>query len=122
VYRSQYDSFSKSTRSVPQTEHYTAYESHFECKSAPVTRLRSEMVSKNECGFETVTRTVTRYEFQLESTYVPPQMELVTRQRLRELEPVCYDLEGPADDPSLSPPSVARSSGNRIEGKIYSKH
>ena len=119
VYTTQYDSFSRSSRSVPRTEHYTAHESHYECKSQPVTRMRSEMVSKTECGLEPVTRTVTRYEFQLESQYVPPHMETLTRQRLRELDPVCYEIAAAADDPSLSPPTPAR--GNRIEGRIFTK-
>lgn len=119
VYTTQYDSFSKSSRSVPRTESYTAYESRYECKSEPVTRMRSEMVTKTECSFESVTRTVTRYEFQLESSYIPAHMETLTRQRLRELDPVCYELELSADDPSLSPPSQVR--GNRIEGRIFVK-
>lgn len=119
VYSTQYDSFSKSSRSVPRTEYYTAYESHYECKSQPVTRMRSEMVSRSECGYEPVTRTVTRYEFQLESQYVPPHMETLTRQRLRELDPVCYEIEAAADDPSLAPPTRAR--GSRIEGRIFTK-
>jgi hypothetical protein len=77
------------------------------------------MVSKTECSYQPVTRTVTRYEFQLESRYVPPRMETVTRQRLRELDPVCYQLEAAADDPALAPP--ARTRGNRIEGRIFTK-
>jgi hypothetical protein len=72
----------------------TTYESQYECKSEPVTRMRSEMVHKTECGYESVTRMVTRYEFQLESTYVPPHMETLTRQRLRELDPVSGSRSG----------------------------
>jgi hypothetical protein len=107
VYRSQYDYSSKSTRSVPTTETYTEYQSSYECKSQPITRTRSEMVTKNECKSEPVTRQVTRYEYQLESRYIPAHFENITRQRLRELDPVCFEL-GP-DEPS----------GNRIEGRIF---
>jgi hypothetical protein len=117
VYSTTYDYSSKSTRSVPRTEYYTEHQSHYECKSQPVTRTRSELVTKSECGLEPVTRMVTRYEFQLESQYVPPHLETITRQRLRELEPVCEDIASTADDPEVAPP--ARAHGNRIEGQIF---
>lgn len=112
AYRQQYDSFSKSYRSVPYTETYTAYESHYECKSEPVSRTKSEPVSQNECTSEPVTRTVTRHEFQFESRFVPARLELITRQRLRELDPECYA-------PSPGPPGFARR--NRIEGRIFTQ-
>jgi hypothetical protein len=116
TYSSQYDWASKSTKQVPRTETYTAYESHYECNSRPVTKSKTEMVSSQDCRSEPVTRQVTRYEFQLESQYIPPRWETVTRQRLRELEPVCVELDLP-DEPGVAPPSVVR--GNRIEGRIY---
>jgi hypothetical protein len=90
VYTYQYDYASHSSRSVPHTEYYTEYESHYECKSVPVTRSRLETVMKNECHYAPVTHQVTRYEYQLQSQYIPAHFETFTRQRLRELEPVCY--------------------------------
>lgn len=114
VYRSEYSWSTKSTRSVPHTETYTTYESRYECKSEPTTRSRMESVTRTECSSQPVTRTVTRYEFQLESRFVPAQLETITRQRLRELTPECYDT-GPSD----GPPSTARA--HRIEGRIFTK-
>lgn len=113
VYRSQYDYASKSTRSVPTTESYTAYESQYQCKSVPVYRSRMEPVTRNECRMEPVTRTVTRYEFQLESRFVPARLETITRQRLREREPACFVVE------LAGPPSTART--NRIEGRLFTQ-
>ena len=110
VYRSEYDSFRKSTRSVPRTEWYTDYESHNECKREPVTRYKSEPVRKQDCKLEPVTRTVTRYEYQLENRYVPARFDQISRQRLRELEPECYALEETV--PGLAPQ-------NRVEGRIF---
>ena len=114
AYRSQYDSFSKSYRSVPYTETYTAYESHYECKSEPVTKTKMEPVMRNECSSEMVTKSVTRYEFQLENRYVPPQLEVIQRQRLRELDPQCYAV--PVAD---GPPGSALT--NRIEGRGFTR-
>jgi len=114
VYRSEYSWSTKSTRSVPQTESYTTYESRYECKSEPVSRTRLESVTKTECSFTPVTRTVTRYEYQFESRFVPAQLEMITRQRLRELDPECY-VTGPAN----GPPSTVHA--NRIEGRIFTK-
>lgn len=113
VYRSEYDYYSKSTRSVPHTEYYTDYESRYECHSEPVTKTRMESVSSTECSSEMVTRMVTRFEFQLESKYIPPRLEQITRQRLKESEPACYVLE------DSGPPSTSRQ--NRIEGWLFSK-
>jgi hypothetical protein len=112
VYSSQYDYSCKCTRQVPRTETYTAYEMQNECKSEPVTRTSMQPVTKNECSSHPVTKTVTRYEFQFESRYVPARLELITRQRLRELDPECYVL--PA-----TPPSIATR--NRIEGRVFKK-
>ncbi len=109
VYTSQYDSTTHMSRSEPRTEYYTDYESRYECKQVPVSKQRSETVTKQQCGAESVTHSVTRYEFQLESHFVPAHYELVTRQRLHELDPACYVLDGP--DPAVH--------ANRIEGKIF---
>ena len=113
VYRSSYDSLSRSYRSMPQTESYTTYESQYECESRPVSRYRTELVPHHECHSEPVTRTITSYEFQVRSQYVPGRLETVTRQRLRELEPVCYAIDAPA---SAAP---GASAPNRIEGTLY---
>lgn len=110
VYRSEYNYATKSTRSVPHTEYYTDYQHHYECKQEPVTRYKSEPVTKQDCKSEPVTRTVTRYEHQLENRYVPARLDLLTRQRLRELEPSCYRLDLDEPDQQLQ---------NRIEGRIF---
>jgi hypothetical protein len=114
VYRSHYDSFSKSYRSSPETESYTDYESHEECSSHPVTRHKTEQVPHRDCRSEPVTRQVSRYEFQLENQFVPGRLETLSRQRLRELDPVCY----PAPADSVMAPG-SRPSGNRIQGKLH---
>ena len=95
--------------SMPRTEYYTDYENRYECKQVPVSRSRSEPVTRQQCGSEPVTHSVTRYEFQLENQFVPAHYELLTRQRLHELEPACYLIDTEA-------PSVH---ANRIEGKIF---
>jgi len=111
AYRSQYDSYSKSYRQVPYTETYTAYESRYECKSEPVARSRLESVTRTECTPHMVTKSVTRYEFQLESRFVPTHLEKITRQRLRELDPECYAVR------VGGPPSSALM--NRIEARAF---
>ncbi|MBA3503918.1 MAG: hypothetical protein M4D80_24615 [Myxococcota bacterium] len=113
AYRSQYDSYSKSYRQVPYTETYTAYESRYECRSEPVTRYKMEAVSRTECSSHLVTKSVTRYEFQFETRFVPARLETITRQRLRELDPECYAV------PVGGPPSAALM--NRIEGRAFTK-
>ncbi|HVK78340.1 MAG TPA: hypothetical protein VM734_33775 [Kofleriaceae bacterium] len=113
TYSSSYDYSSRSYRSMPRTETYTAYESQQECRSEPVTRYRTEQVPHRECHQRPVTRTVTRYEFQLESRFVPARVETLRRQRLRELEPVCYAAEGTA--------APGGGGGNRIEGRVHRK-
>ena len=113
AYRSQYDSYSKSYRQVPYTETYTAYESHYECKYESVTRSKMQSVMRTECAPEMVTRTVTRYEFQLESRFIPAHLEKITRQRLRELDPECYAA------PVGGSPSSALM--NRIEARAFTK-
>jgi hypothetical protein len=110
TYSTSYNSLTHSTTSVPHTEYYTEYQSSYECRSVPVTRMRNEMVTENKCGSEPQTRMVTRHEFQLEHQYVPGHFETFTRQRLHELEPVCYTIDptGPGATPQ-----------NRIEGSLY---
>jgi hypothetical protein len=68
-----------------------------------------ETVMKQQCRPELVNKTVTRYEHQYESRFVPARLETVTRQRLRELEPECYVI------PSQGP----GAGGHRIEGRIF---
>jgi hypothetical protein len=115
AYRSQYDAYTKSYRQVPYTETYTAYESRYECKTEPVTRSRMESVTRTECKTALVTKSVTRYEFQLESRFIPTHLETITRQRLRELDPECYAV------PVGGPPSSALV--NRIEARAFrSRH
>ena len=113
AYRSQYDSYSKSYSQVPYTETYTAYESRYECRSEPVTRYRLESVTRTECKPHMVTKTVTRYEFQFETRFIPTRLETITRQRLRELDPECYAV------PVGGPPSSALV--NRIEARAFTK-
>jgi len=118
------------SHSTPRTESYTTYESHQECRSEPVSRTRTEYVSKNECRYEPHTHLVTRYEHQLETRYVPPRLETFERHRLREAEPVCYEIDAPAappptiedDEPDAapaSPPPIAAPPPNRIEAMLY---
>jgi hypothetical protein len=51
---------------------------------------RTEQVANRECRNELVTRTVTRFEFQYETRFIPGPLDRLSRQRLRELPPVCY--------------------------------
>lgn len=113
AYRSQYDAYSKSYRQVPYTETYTTYESRYECKSEAVTRSKMESVTRTECKAELVTKLVTRYEFHLENRFIPARLETITRQRLRELDPVCYAA------PAGGPPGAALM--NRIEARAFIK-
>src|SRR5262245_21277508 len=132
TYSYQYSS--RGSRSVPRTESYTSYESHQDCHSEPVSRTRTEYVSKNECRYESQTHFVTRYEHQLETQYVPPRLETFQRHRLRETEPVCYEVddrptasagEGPEDgpdgpaEPDAPPTSAAQTVPNRIDATLY---
>ncbi|HEU4731447.1 MAG TPA: hypothetical protein VFT22_26315 [Kofleriaceae bacterium] len=105
TYSTSYNSLTHSSVSTPQTEFYTDYQSSYECKSVPVTRTRSELVTETQCRSELETRPVTRYEFQLEQEYVPGHFETLTRQRLRELDPVCSALDetGPAPASGAAP-------------------
>ena len=132
TYSHQYDSRTRSSRSVPRTESYTTYESRQECRSEPVHRTRTHNVMKNVCRYETVTHTVTRYEHQWQSQYVPPRLETFTHHRLREGTPDCYALErpgaAPASDADSGPDAavaVAPASpppappANRIEAVFY---
>jgi hypothetical protein len=75
TYTTQYDSFSKSYRSVPQTRSVTHYE------------------MQNECRLEPVQRMETQWEYTLESRYEPPRMEYLSSKRLKQSEPVCYAAE-----------------------------
>jgi len=111
TYSSSYNSLTHSSTSSPHTEYYTDYQSSYECRSVPVFRMRSEMVTETRCSTEMQSRMVTRYEFQLENRYVPGHFETFTRQRLRELEPVCYPREAAASEPAVPQ--------NRIEGMLF---
>ena len=116
------------SRSVPRTETYTTYESHQDCRSEPVHRTRTDYVSNRECRYEPHTQMVTRYEHQMETRYVPPRLETFQRHRLRETDPVCYEIDGAAPPPvatehldaaapSAAPP--APPPANRIEAVLY---
>lgn len=110
-YSTQYDHGSRSSRTVSRQVPYTATESHTECNREPVQRTRMEPVTSHECRMEPVTRSVTRYEFQLENQYVPPRYESIERQRLRELAPECF---------AVPPGAEPGRHVNRIEASFYS--
>jgi len=111
TYSSSYSSLTHSSMSTPHTEYYTDYQSSYECRSVPVARMRSETVTETRCSSELQSRMVTRYEFQLEHRYVPGHFESFTRQRLRELEPVCYTREAAPTEPVVP--------HNRIEAMLF---
>ena len=118
TYSYQYDSFTHSSRSVPHTQSYTEYQSHQECRSEPQLKTRTESVSRNECRMEPVTHMVTRYEFQLESRYVPPRLETFTRFRLHETEPQCA-LVAPAAAPPAGAADTPPLPANHIDAVLY---
>jgi len=111
TYSHQYDSRTRSSRSVPRTESYTTYESRQECHSEPVHRMKTETVMKNVCRHETTTRTVTRYEHHWQSQYVPPRLETLTHHRLREGTPDCYALNPPAAAAAPAAPEANADAG-----------
>jgi hypothetical protein len=85
----------------PRTRTETHYESQYDVTSnshqtRPVTRTYTEMASEQECQSEPVTRTVMRYEHQLESRYVPPQwrteLRWMSEWALDETPPLCTSL------------------------------
>lgn len=78
TYTSQYDSFSKSFRSVPQTRSVTDY------------RL------ENECRLETVSRMETQWQYGSEWRYTPPRTEFLDSKRLVEAAPVCDAVDDPS--------------------------
>ena len=96
VYQSQYDSSSKSYRSVPSTRYVTRNEYQQECRSEPVTRY------------------VTRYESQLEAQYIAPLWERVTKTysewKLVESAPVCE---------LVTTPPLNTAQPHEMKGKIY---
>jgi hypothetical protein len=75
TYTSQYDSFSKSYRSVPQTRTVTDYQ------------------MENECRLESVSRMETQWEYGLEWHYTPPRTEFLDAKQLRETEPTCQAVQ-----------------------------
>jgi hypothetical protein len=75
TYTSQYDSFSKSYRSVPQTRTVTDYR------------------MENECHLESVSRMETQWEYGLEWRYTPPRTEFLDEKQLRETDPTCQPVE-----------------------------
>ena len=92
TYEQSYDFLSKRYRSTP--------------RSRPVTRWETQ----NECKFESVHRHVTRYEYEWESRWVPPEWQVISEHyshwTLVESEPVCADA---ADaDAAAAPRSVVR--------------
>jgi hypothetical protein len=76
-YTMQYDFFSKSMRSVPQTQTVTEYRMENEC--------RSELVSRLE----------TQWEYTTEWRYTPPRVEIVDKVMLKETEPSCETITDP---------------------------
>ncbi|WP_338267166.1 hypothetical protein [Corallococcus caeni] len=96
-YDHQYDASSKTTRSVPRTRMVTRFE------------------SRQKCGLVPMMRTVTRFEYQFRSEYIPPRLELVSRQytrwSLKETLPACA--------PSSPQTGASPSMPHRIEGEVY---
>ena len=95
---------------VPVTDFYTEYHSVYECEQVPVVRVGPEQVTETKCAPDLQTHAVTRYEFQLDQLYIPGHFETFPRQRLRELEPVCYTI-----DARTARPEKQR---NRLEGLL----
>jgi hypothetical protein len=98
---------------VPITDFYTEYNSVYECQKVPVVRVAPELVTETKCAPDLQTRTVTRHDFQLEQLYIPGHFEGFTRQRLRELEPVCYTIDARA--------ARTAQPRNRIEGLLFTR-
>ncbi len=107
IYSSQYDPFSKSMHTAPQTHSVTSSEMVNDCRMVPVTSTVTEVQNKQECAMVPVTHTVTRYEFHLQSSFVPARVEYLQKHRVEESAPVCYALGG------------APARGNRVEGRVY---
>jgi hypothetical protein len=104
---------STSASFVPFTDFYTEYNSVYECNKVPVVRVGPEQVTETRCAPDLQTRTVTRHEFQLEQLYIPGHFEGFTRQRLRELAPVCYTIDARA--------AKTAQPRNRIEGRLLTR-
>lgn len=94
TYSTSYDSRSGSFRTTPGTGIYTDYTTEERCHSWPTPVQRTKYVPFRKCSTALVTRTATRYEFQFAGHFAPPRLDMLTRQRLRELAPVCYVLTG----------------------------
>ena len=103
-------SLRSTTQVVPFTDFYTEYQSVYECQQVPVVRVGPEQVTETKCAPDLQTHAVTRYEFQLEQLYIPGHFETFPRQRLRELEPVCYAIDARAAKPEKP--------RNRLEGLL----
>jgi hypothetical protein len=91
TYSSQYDSYSKSYRQVPQTRTVTKYEMQNECRSEPVMRME------------------TRWEYTFERRYEAPRVEYLATKRLRETSPACY---------AASPGATSRVEGKVYRGDV----
>jgi hypothetical protein len=76
TYTTQYDSISKTTRSVPQQ------------------RMVSKTRFENVCRYEPYTSMQTFYEYQSEQRYTPPSTEYLKSRKLVTSEPLCYEAEG----------------------------
>jgi hypothetical protein len=98
------------TQVVPFTDFYTEYSSVYQCEQVPVVRVGPQQVTETRCAPDLQTRSVTRYEFQLEQLYIPGHFDAFPRQRLRELEPVCYTVD--------ARPEQAGKLRNRLEGML----
>jgi len=85
----------------------TRYESSYGAggySSHPVTETHTEYQMENECNMEPVSRMVTRYEYQLEQSFVPPEWHTELRWMsdwdLDESPPECAPVEADAVDPA----------------------
>jgi hypothetical protein len=83
--------------SRPHTQTQTSYESEYDYSSKRTRQVtRSKLVtvyrSEQECNYSPVERMVTRYDYQLQSHFVPPSTEYLSERRLNLSEPVCYEI------------------------------
>jgi hypothetical protein len=86
---------------VTSTHYESSYGSHG-YSSHPVTQTHTEYRMENECRSEPVSRMVTRYEYQLEQKFVPPEWHTELRWMsdwdLDESPPECGPIEAAAVD------------------------
>jgi len=104
--------------SRPVTRYVTRYESRYDYssrsyRSVPVSRAETRYESRQQCRHQPRTRTVSRYEYQLQTRYIPPQVRIIAKRftdmDLLESKPVC----------TLSAEKGATRLPHRIVGTIY---